>query len=67
MRTTKKFSDVKPEDKKLVDTEDLQAILCVGRQTAVKIGKTAKARVQVGKRVLWNVSKVQKYIDEISE
>lgn len=66
MRTTTKFAEIKPENKKLVDTQDLQALLCVGRQTAVRIGTSANARVQVGKRVLWNVGKVQKYIDEIS-
>lgn len=66
MRTTTRFSEIKPENKKLVDTQDLQALLCVGRQTAVRIDTSANARVQVGKRVLWNVGKVQKYIDEIS-
>ena len=66
MRTTTKFAEIKPENKKLVDTQDLQALLCVGRQTAVRIGTSSNARVQVGKRVLWNVGKVQKYIDEIS-
>ena len=66
MRTTTKFAEIKPENKKLVDTQDLQVLLCVGRQTAVRIGTSANARVQVGKRVLWNVGKVQKYIDEIS-
>lgn len=66
MRTTTKFAEIKPENKKLVDTQDLQALLCVGRQTAVRIGTSANARVQVGKRVLWNVGKVQRYIDEIS-
>lgn len=67
MRTTKKFSDVKPEDKKLIDTQELQALLSVGRNTAVRIGTDACARVSVGRRVLWNTSKVQQYIDQIAE
>ena len=54
-------------DYKAVDTEKLQGLLMAGRRTAIKIGTEAGARIQVGKRVLWNVSKVQKYLDQISE
>lgn len=50
-----------------VSTEGLQCLLSAGRATAVEIGMAAGARVSVGRRVLWNVSKVQKYLDEISE
>lgn len=50
-----------------VDTKELQGLLSCGRDTAVKIGSQAQARFQVGKRVLWNVEKVQIYLDKISE
>ena len=50
-----------------VDTKELQSLLCCGRDTAVKIGIEAKSRLQIGKRVLWNVKKVQDYLDNISE
>ena len=50
-----------------VSTEGLQCLLSAGRATAVEIGTAAGARVSVGRRVLWNVSKIQKYLDEISE
>ena len=49
-----------------VTTENLQNILDCGRPTAVEIGTLAKARVEIGRRVLWNVSKVQKYLDTIA-
>ncbi len=49
-----------------VTTENLQNILDCGRPTAVEIGTLAKARVEIGRRVLWNVSKVQKYLDSIA-
>ena len=49
-----------------VTTENLQSILDCGRPTAVEIGTLAKARVEIGRRVLWNVSKVQKYLDTIA-
>ncbi len=50
-----------------VDTVGLQKILCCGRPMAVQIGENAKARVSVGRRVLWNVKKIQEYIGSISE
>ena len=50
-----------------ITTEELMNRLQSGRTTTVAIGKAAGARIQVGRRVLWNVNKVQKYLDEISE
>ena len=50
-----------------VDTAGLQSLLSAGYPTAVEIGTAAGARITVGRRVLWNVSKIQKYLDEISE
>ena len=52
---------------KAVDTERLQMLLMSGRKTAVEIGTAAGARIQVGRRVLWNMKKVQEYLDAISE
>ncbi len=65
MRATKAKGNT--EKQMLVDTNGLQEMLCAGRPAAVKIGTDAKARVQVGKRVFWNVKKIQEYIDSISE
>ena len=65
MNATRKVENT--ADKRTVDTVGLQAMLSSGRKTAVEIGIAAGARIQVGRRVLWNVNKVQKYIDSISE
>ena len=54
------------EDRKTVDTDGLRDLLSCGRETAVKIGTDAQARVQIGRRVLWNVNMIQKYLDAIS-
>lgn len=51
----------------LVDTLGLQEILSSGRPAAVRIGTEAGARVQAGRRVFWNVKKIQQYLDMISE
>ena len=50
-----------------VSTEGLKEMLSCGYQSAVEIGTQAHARIQIGRRVLWNVSKIQRYLDEISE
>ena len=50
-----------------VDTAGLQSLLSAGYPTAVEIGTAAGAKITVGRRVLWTVSKIQKYLDEISE
>lgn len=55
------------EETLAVDTLGLQRLTNSGRQTATKIGVEAGAKIYVGKRVLWNVSKVRKYLNEISE
>lgn len=49
-----------------VSTEELQLMLGCGRKTAVYIGTEAGARLDVGKRVLWVVDKVQRYISDKS-
>ena len=50
----------------LVDTPRLMELCCTGRPKAVEIGTEAGARVQLGRSVLWNVKKVQEYIDRMS-
>jgi hypothetical protein len=67
MRTTKTNGEARNIDKICVTTEDLQDLLDCGRATAVEIGRLAGARIEVGKRLLWCVSKVQSYIDRLAE
>ena len=46
-----------------VNTSELARMLGCGRLTASNIGEEAGAKVKVGKRVLWNVSKIRALID----
>lgn len=50
-----------------VDIEKLSAILSCGCATARKIGEQAEARIFIGRRVLYSVNKIQKYLDSIAE
>lgn len=63
--TTKNQFDSK--ERMAVDTDGLMELLGVGRKTATDIGTSAKARIQVNRRVLWNLKLVQKYLDALSE
>lgn len=53
--------------KSSVNTNELQQMLSCGRSTAVQIGNNACAKIQIGRRVLWNVSKINEYLNAISE
>lgn len=67
MRKTANATDASADTKRAtVDTVGLQAMLSSGRQTAVEIGTAAGARIQIGRRVLWNVARVEKYLEAIS-
>lgn len=67
MNKTTKEGTVLPFGKSAVDTGELQLMLSCGRSSAVQIGNDAHARIEIGRRVLWNVRKVNEYLDRISE
>lgn len=64
MRETKKRET---EHKLAVDIEELSAMLSCGNVTARKIGEDAKAKITVGRRVLYSVGKVEEYLRIIAE
>ncbi len=50
-----------------VDIEGLAALLSCGCSTARKIGQESGARIVLGRRVLYSVEKVRRYIEKMSE
>lgn len=52
-------SEIEISQKILLNTQELQILLSCGRFSAVKIGQDAEARIEVGKRVLWNRKKIE--------
>lgn len=50
-----------------VNTKTLQGMLNCGRETAVKIGTEANARIKIGRRVLWDVGKIKEYVKDIND
>ena len=64
MIKTKKAENV--QGNLAIDTDTLASWCGCGKATAVKIGKQAGARIEIGRRVLWNVAKIQVYLDSIA-
>ena len=62
----RKTTEYKAENRLTVDIEGLMAMLSCGEVTAKKIADYAEARVIVGRRVLYNVDKIKKYIDAMA-
>jgi len=63
--TTKTETNRKAENRLAVNSEELQAMLGCGRMAAREIGEKAQAKVKVGRRTLWNVAKVQTYLNTV--
>ena len=55
------------ENKIAVDINELQIMLSVGRNTAIDIGEKAGAVIRIGRRKLYNVKKIESYMDQITE
>ena len=63
MRKTKANNN---NDALMVTTEQLMEKMNCGYQTAVTIGARAEARIIIGRRVWYNLKKVEQYLQEIA-
>lgn len=50
-----------------VDIEKLSAMLSCGHATARRIGELAEARIIIGRRVLYSIDKIRKYLECMTE
>lgn len=53
-------------ESRLMDTEELRAYTNLGRNNAMKLGEEIGAKVKIGKRVLWDKVKIDKYLNELT-
>lgn len=63
----RKTRTIETNNKVSVNAETLAKVLDCGKPTAMKIGETAGARFQIGKRVLYKLDKMEKYIDGLAD
>lgn len=50
-----------------MDTEELRVYTSLGRNGAMKLGEESGAKVKIGRRVLWEKTKIDKYINSLVE
>lgn len=53
-------------ESRLMDTEELRAYTNLGRNNAMKLGEEIGAKVKIGKRVLWDKVKIDRYLNELT-
>ena len=58
-----KRNNYKTDNKITVDINELQGMLSVGKNTAIRIGEEANAVIRIGKRKLYSVEKIKAYMD----
>lgn len=56
----------KKEKARLLDTEELRAYVCLGRNNAMKLGVTSGAKIKIGRRVLWDRTKIDQYLNSLT-
>lgn len=61
MRKTKQ-SSYGPKERLLMNTAELQDLLGCGRDSAVKLGLQAGAKLTIGARVFWKVACILEYL-----
>ena len=62
-----KTTAIKTDRRITVDINGLQTMLSVGKNTAAAIGEQAGAVIHVGRRKLFNVAKVEHYVNTLAE
>lgn len=63
----KKAVGLDPDKKLLVDTENLMELLDCGKPTAIRVGTEAKAKVVIGRKILWNLGVIRHHLNSIAE
>ena len=53
-------------ESRLKDTEELRAFTNLGRNNAMKLGEEIGAKVQIGRRVLWDRVKIDQYFNSLT-
>lgn len=53
-------------ESRLMDTEELRAYTNLGRNNAMKLGEEIGAKVQIGRRVLWDRRKIDEYFNTLT-
>lgn len=64
-KTNNDSNDIAEKNRITVDINGLQALLSCGTATAKKIAAAAGANIYLGRRRLYSVDKIRKYLNEL--
>ena len=64
MRSRKKA--VVNSTSRLMDTEEMREYTKLGRNSAMKLGEEVGAKIKIGRRVLWDRTKIDRYFDRLT-
>lgn len=59
--------NIETPNKIAVDITALQAMLSVGKNTADEIGEKAGAVIRIGRRKLYNIKRIEAYLESLTE
>lgn len=66
-QSRKKKTAVDLYNRLLVNTHELMLVLGCGRPSAIEVGTEAGAKVMLGRKLMWNLAAVRKYLDSTAE
>ena len=53
-------------ENRLMDTDELRAYTSLGRNSAIKVGNDARAKIKIGNRTLWDKQKIDQYFNALT-
>lgn len=61
-----RFKNDSYQSRRLMDTDELRTYTSLGRNKAMELGINAGAKIKIGKRTLWDRTKIDQYINELT-
>ena len=59
--------NITPTNSRLLGIKELMQYLNVGRNSALKFAEESKSKIRIGRRVLYDKNKIDKYINKLTE
>ena len=58
---------ITPTNSRLLGIKELMQYLNVGRNSALKFAEESQSKIRIGRRVLYDKNKIDKYINKLTE
>ncbi len=63
----KDLINITPTNSRLLGIKELMQYLNVGRNSALKFAEESQSKIKIGRRVLYDKNKIDKYINKLTE